>query len=396
MTTRATQEAVNLLGDVLSELEKPKGSVAAAVRMLRRASSIVAENDVLIWCDVQMGEAKYTTPLRKLVEALDAKQKAPSDKTEKAFNQAYASVEATGIKLGRHIANEEISLKYTDSGGGFASIGFIEETHADIVRKKKGNDGTYYQHNLNNTLNFIKSAAHAHATRMYNRIAYADTPQTAFDVLKRAVDDRLLDVMPEQAEQLMLAFRAVAGDDAEGWSQALASCRRFLEALADFVSPPTSEPTAGRQLGKQQYINRLWAFMDRAIESDTNRELAKKHVDLIGAYVERAYRLTNKGVHTGVTKLEAVKAVFHTYLVTVDILDYLSKRGSLASLRLNIYTATIDELESVVGSRAIAKEIVRLRVASKAITKADLAKLKGVGGKTLQTLLAAVSLEPRV
>jgi DNA uptake protein ComE-like DNA-binding protein len=263
------------------------------------------------------------------------------------------------------------------------------------VRQKKGNDGTYYQHNLNNTLNYVRRVAHRHATRVYNRLAYADTPQSAFDVLKQAVDDRLLDVMPEQAEQLMLAFRSVASNDKEAWSQALATCRRFLEALADFVSPATDDVTSGRALGKQQYINRLWTFMDRSIESESNREVAKRHVDFVGAYLERVYRLTNKGVHAAVTKLEAVKAVFHTYLITVDLLAFLDKSANVSAETLSIYTATLDELEAVVGSRTIAKDIVRLRVASKTITKADLAKLKGVAGKTLEKLLAVLSLERR-
>jgi hypothetical protein len=85
MSTKATQEAVVLLADVLSELEKPKGSVAAAVRMLRRAASIVGENDVLMWCDVQVGEPKYTSPLRKLVKTLQAKH---DDKSEQATSCA--------------------------------------------------------------------------------------------------------------------------------------------------------------------------------------------------------------------------------------------------------------------------------------------------------------------
>ena len=47
------------------------------------------------------------------------------------------------------------------------------------------------------------------------------------------------------------------------------------------------------------------------------------HVDLVGSWLEGVNRLSNKGVHAGVTQLEAVKTVFHAYLVIADLLDYL-------------------------------------------------------------------------
>jgi DNA uptake protein ComE-like DNA-binding protein len=396
MPTKATAEAIQLLKETLNELDKPKGSVAAAVRMLRRAASAVGETDVQTWCDFQLGESRYTWPLSRLVKAVETNQATPSAANQKTLEEARVAVREAGIDLtGRHITDEEFNVKWNLSGGGFASVDFIEQTHAQIIRTKKGNDGTYYQHNLNRTLSFIQRSAHSKATLLYNRLAYADTPQSTFDVLKRSVDDRLLDVAPEQAEQIMMAFRAVSADDPESWSQALATCRRFIEGLADKVNPASDDdPAAGRRLGQNQHINRLWAFMDRTIESETNRELAKAHVDFVGAYLERVYRLSNKGVHAAVERLEAVKAVFHLYLVTADILESLVKqRASPVGSLINVYTASLDQLEVAIGSRAIAREILRLRSTEGVVTNENLAKLKGVGAKKLARIKAAISLE---
>ena len=97
--------------------------------------------------------------------------------------------------------------------------------------------------------------------------------------------------------------------NSEEWSHALTSCRRLIEGLADELCPATDELYNGRSLGKNQYINRIWAFMDKSILSESNRDLAKTHVDFVGSYLQRLHKLTNKGVHAELTRVEATKAV---------------------------------------------------------------------------------------
>ena len=266
MNTKATEEAEALLKQTLRELETPKGSVSAAIRRLLRAATILADREAQTWCHIQLAEPKYVGVLSVLLAKFIASEEDPNNASaKKALDAAYGDVKAAGIKLGRDVTNEELTLKSTPAGGGFANIEFVEERYADLVKLKRWTDGTYYKTSLLETLNYARNRAHAEATRLYAYVAYADTPQTAFDILKRKIDDRLLDVAPVQAEQLMLAFRAVSSDTSESWSQALATCRRVIEGLADILFPPQRTAVRGRELGEKQYINRLWAYMDAAI-----------------------------------------------------------------------------------------------------------------------------------
>lgn len=84
-----------------------------------------------------------------------------------------------------------------------------------------------------------------------------------------------MDLDPEIAEQLMLAFKSVSSDSKEEWSQALATCRRLLESLADKLYPATEENIKGRTFKQNQYINRIWRFMDVSIESKAIRKWQK-------------------------------------------------------------------------------------------------------------------------
>lgn len=379
-------EALLIIEEALSELESPKGRVQSAVQKLYRAARIIQNNNVMIWCAIQLGETKYTYPIEKLI-ALYSKSTEVSRKSkefEDKLNKRFDALNSLNLKQYIHYSNDEVTIKADASGGGYANIGFIEDRYTDLVKVKSGNDGTYYKHNLNRHINFVKKKAHALASEIYNELKFSGTVKSSFDILKSSVDDKLLDLNPVLAEQIMLMFKAVSSDKEEEWSHALTTSRRILEGLADELFPPCDTKLNGRSLGKTQYMNRLWAFMDKSIQSESNRELAKTHIDFLGSWMEKINRISNKGVHAEVNQLEAVKAAFHIYLSISDILEYLDPNKSKKPTA-NINTSSLDELESVLGvSRKIAKEIVKARVQEGQLTEKTLAKVPGVGPKTLK------------
>ena len=421
----ATEQAEELLRESLKALEDPKGSVLVGVQKLLRSATLLDDSEVRVWCEIQLGNHRYVGALKvaldndavfkvslpKMLERVRAyafaqkkkdggrtKDRSPAtrkhpvkSKIDSSFDKDLANarrqlkaLDDLGLKQGAHYSEEEWGIKRDEAGGGYENIGFTEDKYASLIRNKQGNDGTYYQSNLNRHINYVRKAAHERATRLFDRIAFSNTPKTSIDILKAEVDGKLLDLAPDLAERLMLAFRSVVGENAEEWSQALTTCRRFIESLADKLYPPREEDHAGRRVGKEQYINRLWAFMDDSVESDKNRQLAKAHIDYLGSYLTSVHGLSHKGVHSNLTRIEAIKAVLHTYLMVADILDYLKVEAGGGDKRLNIHTASLDELESILGiSRRQAKEIIRLRVEYGSLVPMTLGEIKGIGAKTI-------------
>lgn len=385
-------EALRLLEEALKELESPKGSVLSAVQKLLRASTLLGNQDIQYWCSIQLGETRFVAPLKKLLDVATTKEDPESEKVKAAISGAIQALKALSLKQNVHYTHEELTLKAAESGGGYVNIGFVEERYADLVRTKRGNDGTYYKNNLYSHLNYVRKKAHDFASTLFNQLKFSGTVGNCFDILKAAVDDNLLDINPTLGEQLMLAFKGVSSAKDEEWSQALTTCRRLLEGLADELHPASTDSTKGRALTQAQYVNRLWAFMDKAIESNSNKDLAKTHVDFLGAWLEKTNKIANKGVHAEVTQLEAVKAVFHTYLVVADLLDYLSM-SSHSKPRVDINSASIDEIEALLDvSRATAKAIIKARVQNGKLDKPALSKVAGVGPKTLEKAVAVFSL----
>ncbi|MDR6739123.1 DNA uptake protein ComE-like DNA-binding protein [Herbaspirillum sp. 1173] len=385
-------EALRLLDESLKEIESSRGSVLSAVQKLLRASALVNNHEVQYWCEIQLGNSRFVGPLKKLYDLIRAPDDGDKEKKQKAIYAARETLDEMGLKSGTHYSSEEFQLKIDVGSGGYEGIAFIEERYADLVRTKKGNDGTYYKNNLLSHLNYVKQKTHSHASELFNRLKFSGTVTSCFDVLKSAVDDKLLDINPMLAEQLMLSFKGVSSAKDEEWSQALTSSRRFLEGLADQLYPASTEPTKGRPLNQAQYVNRLWAFMDKAIESDSNKELAKAHVDFLGAWLEKTNKIANKGVHAEVTQLEAVKAIFHLYLVVADLLGYIDAAKE-PKAQLDINSASLDELETLLNvTRATAKEIFKARLEHGRLDKSLLEKVPGVGAKTLAKAVTVFSL----
>lgn len=184
----------------------------------------------------------------------------------------------------------------------------------------------------------------------------------------------------------MLAFKSVSSDSKEEWSHALTTCRRLLESLADKLYPASDLVIGKRTFKQNQFVNRLWQFMNDTIESDSNRDLAQMHVNYLGSWLEKANKITNKGVHDEVSQLEATKAVFHIYLMLADLLDYLDPSAVSKTTKPKITDVTLDEIEALLNvKRDVAKAIVIARVKNSGLTIEQLAEVKGVGPKTVAT-----------
>lgn len=385
MDLKVKNEVVEVLREAMKELESQKGSVLSGVQKLARVAQIINNEKIYIWCQIQLGNCDYTDPLGRLIEEFKSKVNDNGNIKEEEILILHKKVEELGLTASEHFTLEEIKIKHIKSGGGFKGIGFIEEKYYDLVRRKVGNDGTYYKTSLNEHINYVRRVAHSKTSSLYNEIILTDIPQSIFDVLRSEVDDKLLDLNPELAEQLMIAFKCISSNNAEEWSQALTTCRRFIEKLADTLYPSTDVEKGTRKLGQTQYINRLWAFMDESIESQSNRDVAKVHVDYLGGYLQKVHKISNKGVHNKLTKIEAIKTVFHTYLIVADFLEYINADLVKTDEMLNIYTASIDELQSFLDiSKNSAKEIIKLRVKNSELQPHDLEIIAGIGKKTIQ------------
>ena len=174
----------------------------------------------------------------------------------------------------------------------------------------------------------VMGYAHSFTLRWYNELHYSDIAQSIFERRRAEVDGKLKDVCPAALEQFVSAYDRLRSESAEDWSQALLSCRRVLKSFADAVFPPSAQPYVDKRgdkhdVSEDKYINRLIAFIEQRISSDTLGALVRSQVESLGMRLAAIHVETHKAVHAEVTRQEADSTVLLTYLLLSDMVDLI-------------------------------------------------------------------------
>jgi hypothetical protein len=163
------------------------------------------------------------------------------------------------------------------------------------------------------------------------KLTFSSTSGTVFDRHRRRVDRYLAELAPDALDKLNASYRRARDGEPESLSQALLSCRRVLESVADVVFPPQSEPNTDTKgnvhlVDRPHYKNRLDAFVDLAFLGETTNRTVHASFDDLDARIETLDKLTQKGVHDAVTQEEVDLCVVQTYLLTGEILSLHESR----------------------------------------------------------------------
>ncbi|HEX8745156.1 MAG TPA: hypothetical protein VF712_18670 [Thermoleophilaceae bacterium] len=127
-------------------------------------------------------------------------------------------------------------------------------------------------------------------------------------------------VAPAALRQLRSAYQRLTEGDTEALTHCATSCRRALKTIADGVFPPQSTPhidRAGqeREVGEQQHLNRLLAFVD----VHAGNRMSRKEMTALSATLDALHATACKGVHDEVDKREAEQTLLRTYLVLDEV-----------------------------------------------------------------------------
>ncbi len=145
--------------------------------------------------------------------------------------------------------------------------------------------------------------------------------QTIAPFLPNGLDDAdelimvLSDLNPQLFNSLGSAVKALSrADTEEEVAQAAISGRRYIEKLADVLFPARAAPHNGRDVGKAQYRNRIWAFIGDNIERDQGK------ISALGKEIDRIDNEFNAGLHGDQAKKRILKALVDAAVVTFALL----------------------------------------------------------------------------
>ncbi len=119
---------------------------------------------------------------------------------------------------------------------------------------------------------------------------------------------------------MAVAFERFESGDPEALTHALTSCRRLFQTVADAVFPAQNGPFIdsrgrSRKVGTEEYKNRLLAFFDQKVQSNTTAAMAQAEIEAIASRLDALYEKACKGVHADVSVDEVRLVLISVYLL---------------------------------------------------------------------------------
>ena len=156
-------------------------------------------------------------------------------------------------------------------------------------------------------------------------LKYSNLNSDIFTRTQLKFDSAMMDTLPETIKKFTSVYSNLLSENNEDWSNAVHSCRRILQDLADEIYPAreSKELPNGKKinLGVEQYINRLIAYIEEHSESSRFQEIVGSNISYIGERLDSIFNAVQKGSHKVIsTQDEADRYVIYTYLIVGDIL----------------------------------------------------------------------------
>jgi hypothetical protein len=163
-------------------------------------------------------------------------------------------------------------------------------------------------------------------------LKFSGIADDVFSRIRERADSAIGTVIPEAVKRLTAIYENLHSENPEDWSNAVHGCRRLLQDLADAVFTATDATRSKRvgnedisiKLGKEQYINRLIAFVEDKSASERFNDIVGSQLEFMGDRLDAVFRAAQKGSHSDIVKREeADRYVVYTYLIAGDILSLL-------------------------------------------------------------------------
>lgn len=164
-------------------------------------------------------------------------------------------------------------------------------------------------------------------------LAYSGIVSDAFSRMRSTTDDLVGLYVPTSVKKFSAIYDNLESENSEDWANAVHSCRRILQNLADIVFPASDPRTINNgkkerviKLGKDNYINRIMCFVQDNSKSNNFEKLVGSHLALLGDRLDSIFSAAQKGSHSEIsTREEADRYVVFTYMIIGDVLKLFAE-----------------------------------------------------------------------
>jgi hypothetical protein len=321
MTSRIN-EAKALARSLLDDLELSTSPAAQVLMKAKRLARLMRDTNAQKWLELEASGYPERFDFSTLETCSKYARKSRIGDDGKYFRSSIPETEAF-LESAEAILD---SMRSTQNPAPVAKN--PGETHAalSLMKAHANNQLRQRQSHAHYKRLYTKSltAIHSYATDLYIAIELGDAVEDIFNATRASIDAFVATYCPSGAEKLVAINERMNDGTQEGFATALTSCRRLLLDIADGIFPAQETPYIGsngkeRNVGRDQYKNRILAFLDRSEVSRGSAGIVESGLTHLAARLDAINDKTCKGVHAEVTLQEARLAVINTYLYIGEV-----------------------------------------------------------------------------
>ena len=181
------------------------------------------------------------------------------------------------------------------------------------------------RHSLIQQYELQKLSIHSYVSDVFLSLSIGDIGENIFQDARTEVDLFIQENCSQDTKEKLISINErLIEDMPEAYAQALLSCRRILISISDSIFPAQTEPYVDRKGKKhdvsiENYKNRIVAFIDQNINSDSNLLLIDSNIEHLANRLDAINEESNKGLHKSITKDEARLTIIQMYLLIAEI-----------------------------------------------------------------------------
>lgn len=174
-----------------------------------------------------------------------------------------------------------------------------------------------------------RSFIYEYVLHKHHELKFSGIADDLFSRLREEVDSSIGKVASASVQKFNAIYENLSTDNPENWANAVHSCRRILEEIANTLFPPCNdrikEGNGSKRtikLGPGNYKNRLICYVEDMSDSDRFKEIVGSHLSFLADRLDSVFQAAQKGTHGNiVSKREADRYVIYTYMIIGDILS---------------------------------------------------------------------------
>ncbi len=324
-------QALDACDKVINGIEDGTVTVSSALLQCMKIARLVNDTDGQEWLSYEYGgypktdEGLVTNSGWDIATHYGRSFISNEDKKRHIFLELAAELEES-IESTKKALNNYSTQGFSASG----DHALVATERMTLRVAQRTNDLLQKNRTSEKRLSILKSQYYDYAVRWQIDLQFGNTAKKAFDEYQEKVSLYFSDLSTTTLQKLNAIEDMMEDGNPERYSQVLTSCRRLWEDVAKQLFEETLPNYKGKtfktksgleiDISGDHYNNKLSAAIETLQTKAAKNTLVGSEIIYLVDWMEQINRLQSSGVHSDITRGQAMQCIIHTYIALGDIL----------------------------------------------------------------------------